>query len=136
MYGMYVYNGIHLLCLIYFCCSEQSKVWEHLLAALLSFSTTAAVNARGRLCSLGTLEITPPLPLNLIVLCVCMCVCVCVRVCVCVCVCVCLGEEIFLNCLHQWGKCPPAVKGHIIEFFRVQLTVHHPRYCQVTIVYN
>ena len=40
----------------------------------------------------------------------------------------CLGEDIFLNCLHQWGRCPPAVKDHIVEFFRIQLTVHHPRY--------
>ena len=63
-----MYNSIHLLCLTCFCCSEQSKVWENLLAALLSFSTAAAVNARGRLCSLGTLEITHPLPLNLICL--------------------------------------------------------------------
>lgn len=39
-----------------------------------------------------------------------------------------LGETIFLTCLHQWAKCPPAVKDNLIEFFRIQLLIHHPRY--------
>ena len=43
-------NAIHPLSAL---TRDNSKVWEHLLAALVSFSSVA-VNARGRLCSLGT----------------------------------------------------------------------------------
>ena len=99
--------------------SEQSKVWEYLLTALVSFSSVA-VNARGRLCQLGRVMITLfmdwlPSSLSLMVW---------------------AGEDIFLSCLHQWGRCPPAVKDHLTEFFRVQLRVHHPKYITRNLYWN
>ena len=28
---------------------------------------------------------------------------------------------------HLWSKCQPAVLEHMVEFFRSQVRVHHPR---------
>lgn len=40
-----------------------------------------------------------------------------------------LGEEILPPVLHVWGQMRPStkLKEEMVEFFNVQMTVHHPR---------